>query len=110
MTEKHKQILLDGCALKEFGSFCLTELGHGSNVRAMETTAIYDIGTKEFILHSPTDTSLKFWIGSLGKTACMATVFARLYVRDVDYGVHAFVVNIRDKATHLPHPGIEIGE
>lgn len=110
MTEKHRQVLLDGCAFKEFGAFCLTELGHGSNVRAMETTATYDTETKEFVLNSPTETSLKFWIGSLGKTACMAVVLARLYTKGVDYGVHAFVVNIRDKATHLPHAGLEIGE
>lgn len=96
--------------MKDFGAFCLTELGHGSNIKEMETTAIYDPETKEFILNSPTDTSMKYWIGSLGKTANMAIIFAQLITKDVGYGVHAFVVNIRDHKTHLPHPGIKVGE
>jgi len=47
----------------------LTELGHGSDVDKLETTATFDPETSQFILNSPTETSMKFWIGSLGKTA-----------------------------------------
>ena len=110
MTEKHRDLLLEACAAKVFGSFWLTEVGHGSNIQDMETTATYDSENKEFVINSPTETSHKFWIGSLGKTAWMATVFARLITKGKDYGVHAFVVNIRDRKTHLPHPRILIGE
>ena len=76
----------------------------------METTATYDVDSKEFILNSPTDTSMKFWVGSLGKTANMAVVLAKLIINEIEYGVHAFVISIRDKKTHLPHPGIRVGE
>ena len=35
-------------------AYCQTELGHGSNVRGLETTATYDLATDEFEIHSPT--------------------------------------------------------
>lgn len=40
--------------------YAQTELGHGSNVRGIETQAIYDENTQGFILHSPTVTSYKW--------------------------------------------------
>lgn len=40
-----------------------TELGHGTFVRGLETTATYDPSTKEFDLHSPSLTSYKWWPG-----------------------------------------------
>lgn len=113
-TERHRQLLLDGCGLKTFGCFCMTELGHGSNVRGVETTAEYDKSTKEFILNSPTETSMKFWIGNLAKTCQSAVVFAQLIIEEggkkVNKGVHVFACEIRDRRTHHPHPGLEIGD
>lgn len=35
----------------------------GTNVRALETTATYDPRAEEFIINSPTLTSVKFWPG-----------------------------------------------
>ena len=46
-----------------FGTYVQTELGHGTFVRGLETTATYDKKTQEFIINSPTLTSLKFWPG-----------------------------------------------
>ena len=109
-TEKHRQILLDGTSLRTFGCFGLTETGHGSNVRGIETTAEYDIETKEFIINSPTDTSAKFWIGNLAKTAQNAVIFAQLYTHGENKGVHAFVFPIRDRMNHVPLPWVEIGD
>ena len=113
-TERHQQALLDGCSLKTFGCFCMTELGHGSNVRGVELIAEYDKSTKEFILNSPTETAMKFWIGNLGKTWQNAVAFAQLIIEEggkkVNKGVHVFLCEIRDRATHNPHPGVEIGD
>ena len=45
------------------GTYAQTELGHGTFVRGLETTATFDPKTDEFIVHSPTVTSTKFWPG-----------------------------------------------
>jgi acyl-CoA oxidase len=47
-----------------FGSYVQTELGHGTFVRGLETTATYDKATQEFIIDSPTLTSIKYWPGA----------------------------------------------
>ncbi|KAL0901882.1 hypothetical protein ABMA27_007037 [Loxostege sticticalis] len=92
------------------GSFAQTELGHGTFIRGLETTATYDPGTQEFVLHSPTLTSTKWWAGGLGNTANYAIVVAQLYTKGKCHGVHAFIVQIRDEETHHPLPGIKVGD
>lgn len=106
----HEEALYKAATMQEMGCFCLTELGHGSDASRIETYAKYDPEANEFVLHSPTETSRKFWIGSLGKTASMAVVFAQLITERVNQGVHGFLVQIRDKKTHKPLPGITIGD
>jgi acyl-CoA oxidase len=54
------------------GCYAQTELGHGSNVRGLETTAKWDPNTKEFEIHSPYLTASKWWNGSMGRTATHA--------------------------------------
>ena len=36
------------------GCFAMTEVGHGSDVQSLETTATYDAATGEFVIDSPT--------------------------------------------------------
>jgi len=109
-TEIHKEALMKGVKLEEFGCFCLTELGHGSDVTKLETTAHYDNVRKQFILNSPTETSRKFWIGNLASTATKAVVFAQLIVNGVRYGIHGFLTQIRDPKTHEVLEGLKIGD
>ena len=47
-----------------FGTYIQTEIGHGTYIRGLETTVNYDKTTQEFILDSPTLTSIKFWPGA----------------------------------------------
>ena len=89
----------------------MTEVGHGSNARAMRTEARYDAKTKEFVFHTPDFEAAKCWIGSLGKVATHAVIFAQLYTPDgVCHGLHQFVIPVRDTKTHMPLPGITIGD
>lgn len=46
----------------------------------------------------------------VGHTANYAVVLAQLYSKGVRHGIHAFIVQLRDEETHLPMPGIKIGE
>jgi acyl-CoA oxidase len=73
--------------MKKMGCYAQTELGHGSNVAGLETTATLDAKTDEFVIHSPTVTSTKYWPGGLGLWGNHAVVFARLIVESNDYGV-----------------------
>eukprot|EP01118_Nematostelium_gracile_P012697 TRINITY_DN4676_c0_g1_i1.p1 TRINITY_DN4676_c0_g1~~TRINITY_DN4676_c0_g1_i1.p1 ORF type:complete len:1338 (-),score=335.21 TRINITY_DN4676_c0_g1_i1:47-4060(-) len=91
------------------GSYAQTELGHGSNVRGLRTIAEYDAKTQEFILNTPTLRSMKWWPGTLGKVATHAIVYAQLILNGKEYGVHSFMVQIRDE-NHLPLSGIELGD
>ncbi|RZF45952.1 hypothetical protein LSTR_LSTR008329 [Laodelphax striatellus] len=91
-------------------TYAQTELGHGTFIRGLETTSTYDPATEEFVLHSPTLTSYKWWPGGLGHTANYALVMAQLYTNGVCHGIHPFVVQLRDEETHMPMPGIKIGE
>ena len=106
------------CDWKMIGCYAQTELGHGSNVRALETTATFvseaDGGLSNggsFVIHSPTVTSAKFWPGTLGRTANHAMVMARLIDGDgVDRGVHNFLVQLRHYDTHKLLPGVTTGD
>ncbi|XP_039183972.1 peroxisomal acyl-coenzyme A oxidase 1 isoform X3 [Crotalus tigris] len=92
------------------GTYIQTELGHGTHLRGLETTATYDPATQEFILNSPTVTSIKWWPGGLGKTSNYAIVLAQLYTQNKCHGLHAFIVPLRQLGTHEPLPGITIGD
>ena len=77
------------------GCYAQTELGHGSNVRGLETLAVYDNQTDEFVLNTPTLTSRKFWPGALAKVSTHACVYAQLVIGDKNYGLHVFFLQIR---------------
>ncbi|KAL5714791.1 acyl-CoA oxidase [Ranunculus cassubicifolius] len=114
-TKKHRDKYYDGIDSVEYpGCFAMTELHHGSNVQGLQTTATFDPITDEFIVHTPNDGAIKWWIGNAAVHGKFATVFARLLLptHDIkgvaDMGIHAFIVPIRDMETHETLPGVEI--
>ncbi|KAI8084666.1 acyl-CoA dehydrogenase/oxidase C-terminal [Halteromyces radiatus] len=95
---------------KFIGCFAMTEIGHGSNVPGLETTATFDEASDQFIIHTPTLTATKWWIGGAAHSATHAAVFAQLIVKGKGYGTKIFVVPLRDPNTYNVLPGINIGD
>jgi hypothetical protein len=66
-------INLSVCVVSQQGGcFAMTELGHGSNVQGIGTTAVYDKATSEFVINTPTDVDRKWWIGHAGRAFVLA--------------------------------------
>jgi acyl-CoA oxidase len=103
----HQKYLRDAASGRLLGCFAMTEIGHGSNVQRLETTAAYESQSDCFILHSPTFSAGKNYIGNVSQDGHIATVFAQLVVNGQNQGVHAFVVPIRDREGKTL-PGITI--
>jgi flavocytochrome c len=89
------------------GSYAQTELGHGSNVRGLQTIAEYDKKSDEFILNTPTLRAMKWWPGCLGKIATHVVLYAQTLVDGKENGVDVFILQIRDE-NHLPLPGVRL--
>ena len=103
----HDKYLRDIGSLAIPGAFAMTEIGHGSNVRDIETTATYDKATQEFVIHTPNEAARKTYVGNVARHGRLATVFAQLLIEGENYGVNAFVVPIRNTDS-TPAKGVKI--
>jgi len=107
-TERHHKQLIEGIDnLKDIGCFGLTELGYGNNAVEMETTAIYDKETEEFIINTPTTLAQKYWITNGAIHAKHIVVFAQLQIDGAGQGIHGILVRIRDNDMNVM-PGVRI--
>ncbi|MEQ8473269.1 MAG: acyl-CoA dehydrogenase [Marinoscillum sp.] len=107
-TEKHHKKYLNAIGKLDLpGCFAMTETGHGSNVKGLETTATYHHKKRSIIINTPNDNAGKEYIGNAALHGQKATVFAKLIIDGVDYGVNAFVVPLRNKDGSV-YPGVEI--
>ncbi|SET77364.1 acyl-CoA dehydrogenase [Stigmatella erecta] len=105
-TERHHRQYLPKIASLELpGCFAMSELGHGSNVRDLETLALYDEEQGDFVVSTPSEHARKEWIGNAALHGRMATVFAQLEVKGERHGVHALLVPLRDEQGRLL-PGV----
>ncbi|SEB83186.1 Acyl-coenzyme A oxidase [Paramicrobacterium humi] len=97
-TQKHHDAFLPGImSLEVPGAFAMTEIGHGSDVASIATTATYDAATQEFVINTPFKGAWKEFLGNAAKDGIAAVVFAQLITQGVNHGVHAFYVPIRDE-------------
>ncbi len=107
-TERHHSKLLAGIDnLNDIGCFGLTELGYGNNAVEMETTAVYDSKTKEFIVNTPHPLAQKYWITNGAIHAKHIVVFAQLIVDGKNEGIHGVLVPIRDNNMNVI-PGVTV--
>jgi acyl-CoA oxidase len=107
-TERHHDAYLRGILSAEImGCFAMTETGHGSDVQQLRTTCTYEDG--HFVLNTPHEAARKDYIGNAARDGRMAVVFAQLITGGRSYGVHAWLVPIRDEDGN-PMPGVTIGD
>ena len=109
-AEQLEKWLQPALECKIIGTYAQTEMGHGTFLRGLETTASFDPQSDEFVVNSPTPTATKWWPGGLGKTATHAVVMARLFLDGKDHGPHPFVMQLRDLGTHRALPGVTVGD
>lgn len=106
-TTKHHDKYLRALHTGELmGCFAMTETGHGSNVKDIETTATYNHNDKSITVHSPNFAAGKEYIGN-AMHSTMAAVFCQLVIGDQNHGVHTVLVPLRNDKHELL-PGVKI--
>ena len=107
-THYHHEKYLPATATLDLpGCFAMTEIGHGSNVRDIETVAVYDPADGRFrsaFAHVHLGQELHRQRGRPRKDRDGLRAIA---TRGEHHGVHAFVVPIRDDAGR-PLPGVRL--
>lgn len=101
-TQKHRHWLGPTSTLEQLGCFAMTETDHGSNVRGLETRAVYLPESRQFRLTTPHRGAWKDYIGS-----ALSARFAIVFAQYEEHGVHPFLVPLRDGEGRLL-PGIEV--
>ncbi|HLS73519.1 MAG TPA: acyl-CoA dehydrogenase [Actinomycetaceae bacterium] len=97
VPEQHERWLPGIMSLEVPGCFAMTEVGHGSDVASIATTATYDSATEEFVIHTPFPAANKEYIGNAAQHGMAAVVFAQLITGGKNRGVHALYVPIRKR-------------
>lgn len=91
-------------------AYVQTEIGHGSDIQSLETEAVFDPKTQEFVIHTPSTKAIKFWPGELSIQANWIVLYAKLISNGKSCGVLPFLIRIRDQENHRPLRGVEIGD
>ncbi|WP_283779186.1 acyl-CoA dehydrogenase [Streptomyces durmitorensis] len=95
--------LSDFSSMRRTGTFLCTELDHGNDAPALQTTAELDPETGEFVLNTPVAGAQKFMPNtSLTGGPKTAVVAARLLIDGEDQGVYLFLTPLSDDKGHLP--------
>ena len=107
-TEEHHNKWLGKTMSVEIpGVYAMTEIGHGSDVSAVGTTAHYDVEAEEFVIHTPFRAATKEFLGNAALHGHAGVVFAQLISKGVNHGVHCFFVPLREDGKLLPGITVE---
>ncbi|MFJ9322047.1 acyl-CoA dehydrogenase family protein [Streptomyces globisporus] len=99
--------LSDFLALRRVGTFLCTEVAHGNDAVAIETTATYDRERDGFVLHTPHAGAQKFMPNtSPAGGPKSGVVAARLLADGADHGVFLFLAPLTD--AHRALPGVRV--
>ncbi|PCG87492.1 acyl-CoA oxidase [Streptomyces sp. WZ.A104] len=95
--------LSDYLELRRVGTFLCTEVAHGNDAAAVETTATYDRERDGFVLHTPHAGAQKFMPNtSPAGGPKSGVVAARLLADGADHGVFLFLAPLTDDVRALP--------
>ncbi|KAM9053149.1 LOW QUALITY PROTEIN: acyl-coenzyme A oxidase-like protein [Megaptera novaeangliae] len=89
---------------KYTGMFAMTERGHRSNVRGVQTEATFDLSAQEFVIDTPRENAEKTYIGN-AMYGNYAAVFAQLIINGRSQGPHCFIVPVCDENGSM-YPGV----
>ncbi|MFF8967418.1 acyl-CoA dehydrogenase [Streptomyces globisporus] len=99
--------LSDFLDLRRVGTFLCTEVAHGNDAAAIETTATYDRERDGFVLHTPHAGAQKFMPNtSPAGGPKSGVVAARLLADGADHGVFLFLAALTD--AHRALPGVRV--
>lgn len=62
-VEQQEKWMYRAWNMEILGTYAQTELGHGTFLRGLQTTATFDVERQEFVLHSPSISAYKWWPG-----------------------------------------------
>ncbi|MEU9677329.1 acyl-CoA dehydrogenase [Streptomyces parvus] len=97
----------DFLAMRRVGTFLCTEVAHGNDAAAIETTATYDRERDGFVLHTPHAGAQKFMPNtSPAGGPKSGVVAARLLADGTDHGVFLFLAPLTD--AHRALPGVRV--
>jgi acyl-CoA oxidase len=91
-------------------SYVQTELGHGSDIQSLKTTATYDQTTNEWVINTPSVDAYKWWPGDLGLTSNWIVLYGQIIVKGERKGVFPLFCQIRDMKTHKLLPKLIVGD
>ncbi|WP_438297368.1 acyl-CoA dehydrogenase family protein [Streptomyces sp. HUAS TT7] len=103
----YRRNLSEFTSMQQTGTFLCTELEHGNDAAALQTTATLDPVTGGFLLHTPTPGARKFMPNtSMTGGPKSALVAARLVIGEQEHGVFLFLVPLSDETG--PRPGVTV--
>ncbi|XP_017740084.1 PREDICTED: peroxisomal acyl-coenzyme A oxidase 1 [Rhinopithecus bieti] len=115
-TAQKEKWLPSSKGLQIIGTYAQTEMGHDTLLNTQDFNFKMATAEQQERFFMPAwnleiiGTYAQTEMGHVGKTSNHAIVLAQLITKGKCYGLHAFIVPIREIGTHKPLPGITVGD